>query len=274
MSMELILKDVQVTIPQQIENLEQLKTELAPKLEYYNNLVVTEDSIKDAKSDKAKLNKLKTAVEDRRKDIKKQVMGLYEPLEKQCKELTSLIDAPILAIDKQIKAFDEIKKQEKFEELKTFFKKISCLSFVKLEDVLNPKWGNSTSKLDKLKEEVSERVQRLTDDYSEIKKLYENSPMLTAVVQKFEETKDKAHTLAYAAMLEKQYQADQKQKQQVGIINKSADLLPEDVKVTEPIQQTAEPILSGTFKVTCSRSQLIALRNYMNDNDIQFEIVK
>ena len=121
MALELNIINGTVSIPQEIENLEQLKSELVPKLDYYNTLVVTEDSIKEAKADKAKLNKLKTAVEDRRKDIKKQVMGLYEPLEKQCKELTALIDAPINAIDKQLKNFDEIKKQEKTNDISLQF---------------------------------------------------------------------------------------------------------------------------------------------------------
>ena len=46
-------------LPQQIDwNFEELKGQIAPKLAYYQNLVVTEDSIKAAKSDKAKLNQL------------------------------------------------------------------------------------------------------------------------------------------------------------------------------------------------------------------------
>lgn len=268
MSLELILRDTQVTIPQEIENIEQLKTELAPKLEYYKSLVVADESIKEAKADKAKLNKLKTAIENRRKDIKKQVLGLYEPLERQCKELVSLIDAPISAIDKQIKNFDEIKKQEKFIELQNFFEKVNCLNFVKLEDVLNPKWSNSTLKTDKLKMEISEAVQKISDDYAEIIKLYESSAMFTAINQRFEETKDKAQTLAYATTLERQ---EQVRKEQQHAIQKSAKIPEDDIKV---IESTAEPILSGTFKVTCKRSQLIALRDYMNNNDIKFEIVK
>ncbi len=46
--MELILKSAEVNLPQSIANLEQLKAELEPRLEKYNSLVVTEDSIKAA----------------------------------------------------------------------------------------------------------------------------------------------------------------------------------------------------------------------------------
>ncbi len=275
MSMELILKDVQVTIPQQIENLEQLKTELEPKLEYYNNLVVAEDEIKAAKADRANLNKLKTAIEDRRKEVKKQVMGIYEPLEKQCKELTALIDKPVAAIDRQIKAFDEIKKQEKYKELEEFFGKVNTLDFVKFEDVLNPKWGNATMKTDTLKNEISGNVQRIVDDYVEIKKLYENSAVYTAIEQHFKETKDKARTLAYAAMLERQEQARQEEKARA---EKQAALERENIKITEPIEQEpqpiSEPVLVGKFKVSCTKNQLIALRDFMKNNGIKFEVLK
>lgn len=274
MSLELIMRSGEVSIPQEIENLEQLKSELAPKLEYYSSLVVTEDSIKEAKADRARLNKLKTAVEERRKDIKKQVMGLYEPLEKQCRELTALIDAPICAIDGQLKNFDEIRKKEKLSEITKFFEQINCLDFVRLEDVLAPKWGNAAVKTDRLKADMAERVQRISDDHAEIKKLYENSPLMTAVMQKFRETKDKAHTLAYAAMLEKQYRAEQEERKAQTAEVTAAEFLPKNLKITEPVRQAADPILSGIFKVTCTRSQLIALRDHMKDNGIKFEVVK
>lgn len=278
MAMELILKSGSVTIPQAIENLEQLRSELAPKMEYYSSLVVTEEGIKEAKADKAKLNKLKKAIEERRIEVKKQCMAIYTPLEKQCKELVEMIDQPISAIDKQIKSFDEIKKQEKYEELKDFFDKVNGLDFLKFEDVLNPKWGNSTMKADTLKNEICEKVQCLIDDFSEIKRLYENSPMLTAIVQKFEETKDKSHTLAYAALLERQYQAEQERKKnevpQEQIQTPPQNSIPENVKITEPTERETEPILSGSFKVACTRSQLIALRDFMRSNGINFEVIK
>ena len=115
--MELSLQTAKINLPQSIANLEELKAELQPKLEKYNNLVVTADSIKEAKADKAILNKLRSTIDDQRKAIKKQYLEPYNVLETQCKEVIALIDAPIQAIDKQIKVFDEI--EEKFGNLET-----------------------------------------------------------------------------------------------------------------------------------------------------------
>ena len=41
------------------------------------------------------------------------------------KELEQMVDAPISAIDRQIKAFDEIKKQEKRQEIEISLQKTS-----------------------------------------------------------------------------------------------------------------------------------------------------
>lgn len=290
MPMELILKTAEVTIPQAIENIEALKQELAPKMDFYKSLVVTKESISDAKKDKAALNKLKKAVDEQRISAKKQALAMYEPLENQCKELTALIDEPIQAIDTQIKAFDEIRKAEKRKELEEFFEKINTLDFLKLDDVLDPKWANSTMKLEALKYDVSASVQHLVDDLSEIKKLYADSQLITAIIDKFAETKDKGAALAYAAVLEKREQQRQeleriaKEKEAARQEGTLVDKTYQDTegqnrteqykKVTEPMPQTEEKLLTGAFRVTCTRAQLLGLRQYMIDNSIRFEIVK
>ena len=109
-------------IPSVIEfNFEELKSEIENKLVKYNNLVVTEDSIRQAKSDKADLNKFITALEDSRKEVKRRCLEPYNDFEAKCKELVMLVKAPVVAIDNQIKEFENIKKQEKYDELKFCF---------------------------------------------------------------------------------------------------------------------------------------------------------
>jgi hypothetical protein len=290
MPMELKLKTAEVTIPQAIENIEALKQELMPKIEFYSSLVVTANSISDAKKDKAALNKLKKAVDEQRISAKKQALAMYEPLEKQCKELTALIDEPIQAIDTQIKAFDEIRKAEKRKELEDFFEKINTLDFLKLDDVLDPKWANTTVKVETLKYGISAAVQKLVEDMREIRQLYDGSPLITAILDRFAETKDKGAALAYVAVLEKR----EKQRQELEQIEREkeaarqAETLVEKTyrdsegqnrteqynKVTEPTLQAEEKLLTGAFRVTCTRAQLLGLRQYMIDNNIRFEIVK
>lgn len=261
MSMELILKSATVTIPQAIENIQLLKQELTDRLEYYKSLVVTEEGIKDAKADKAALNKLKTAIDGQRKEVKRQTMALYEPLEKECKELLAMIDEPIAAIDGQLKAFDEQKKQAKYTELVEFFEKINTLDFVRIEHVLDPKWGNVTMKLDALKDKMSGEIQRIVDDYAEIKKLYADSPMLTAIIQRFETTRDKGAALAYAAEIERKEQARRERE--------AAEKARLEAEQTQP-----EPVGTAAFRVTGTRSQIRALAAFMKENGISYEVLR
>lgn len=309
MSMELVLKSVSVDLPQEIENLEQLKAELAPRLEKYNNLVVTEDSIKAAKEDKANLNKLRKAIEEQRISIKKQYLEPYNVLEAQCKEVVALIDAPIKAIDAQIKAFDEIEKKEKLTKLQTAFYKTEHPSWLQFASICPDKWENKTSKTDKLIEQIEESVKNVNAELEEINSIYAESPLLTAIIDRYKQTISKADTLSYAVQLEQQYKADQERKAEEERRRAEAEALKaqqeqehaesesnapiidsvesnintlaseqnavsgENLGNSDDVTPT-EPILKGKFTVECTRSQLIALRDFMKSQGIKFEIVK
>lgn len=280
MPMELILSPASVEITQGIKNKEQLKAELTEQLEYYKGIVVTEDSMKDAKSDRATLNNLRTAIDDQRKAVKKQVEGLYKPFENDCKELIAMIDKPIAMIDSQVAALDDVRKKEKLAALTEFFGKINTLDFVRLEDVLNPKWSNKSIKLDKLKDEISGNIQRIVDDYAEIRTLYADSPMLTAILQRFEQTRDKSAALAYAAEIERKERAEQERKAKIiAEIEKPILLSEKEVSAEEPITaaktlEQPERLITGAFRVTGTKAQIIALREFMKANNITFEVIR
>ena len=71
----------------------------------------------------------------------------------------------VIAIDTQIKEFEEIKKQEKYNELKTYFNEnVKELAEIVLFDkILNPKWANVTIKTDTLKNEIGSNPSTVSD---------------------------------------------------------------------------------------------------------------
>ena len=258
-------------------------------MDYYKGVIVTEDTIKDAKADRANLNKLKAAIDDQRKEVKRQTMALYEPLEKECKELLSMIDEPISVIDSQLKAFDEQKKAAKYQALTEFFVNVNTLEFVKIEHVLSPKWANATAKLDVLKDEMSGNIQRIVDDYAEIKQIYAESPLLTAILQRFEQTRDKGAALAYAAEIERRERAEQErrereaaekarreqeQREAAQIQRQPEEVVTYPTIAPTPAEPAPEPIGQATFRVIGTRSQLRALAAYMRESGIKYEVLK
>lgn len=287
MSMELQLRYADLSIPCAIANLEALKAELQPKLEQYKSLVVTEDGIKAAKDDKAKLNKLKKVIDEQRIAVKKKCLEPYETLEKECKEVEKPILEAIKTIDDQIKAFDEKEREEKLLKLKTAFYKTTHHDWVNFESVLPVKWANKTEKLEKLIEEMNKSVETINTEYAEITAMYLESPLLMAIADQYKRTRNKAETLAYAVMLEKQYHEEQKRKEELeakqreSLLNvpisdsdSSNQTISENNQTVVSIESGANQSITGTFRVTCSKEQLISLRDFMKSNGIKYEIVK
>lgn len=98
-------------------NFEQLKAGLAEMMSGYEGMVYGEDTIPEARKDLASLRKLREAVEDKRKEIRRKCLEPYEAIEEQARQLTTLIDKPIEEISGQVKAYDAKRKEERRNEI-------------------------------------------------------------------------------------------------------------------------------------------------------------
>ena len=277
-----IITDLSV-LPQVIEtNGEELKAWLSEKLTQYNDIVVTQETIKAAKDDKAKLTKLRAALEERRKEVKRQCMAPYEDFERKYKELLSLIDEPIGRIDTQIKALDEQEQQEKYNRVKEYFGNCMASALdvpidVNFDRILNPKWKNKTMKEDTLEKEIWDTLCRIKNDVEELNSYYTGSPHYTAIMNTYVQGYDKACALAYAAAL---VQQEQRQRAAQQPVREPEPTPPPAYEPTpeppaqEPVHPQSEPKITGVFRVTGTKQQIIALRDFMRENQIEFEIVK
>lgn len=167
--MEFVMStDLNTALPKVIGfNFEELKAELTARLDYYNSLVVTEDTIKEGKAERAKLSKLREAVEAKRKEVKRDYMAPYTDFESKVKELVAIIDAPIAAIDGQLKAFDDLRREEKRAEIRKAYETIvpvEIQAIVPLERIFDPKWLNATVKTKAVETELTTMVQQTEDD--------------------------------------------------------------------------------------------------------------
>jgi len=261
-------------LPAVIEsNAEEVKAQLSQALEKYKTIAVTPETMKQAKSDKADLNKLRTAIEERRKEIKRQCLAPYEAFEVKCKEITALIDEPIAVIDAQVKAIVEAAVKEKCDVLQAYFNSIVSeknAEWIDINRILNPKWKNSTMKLDVLKREISEAVDRLLAEEAELQSIYAMSPLYPAIWGKYLETYGKGQTLAYAAVLIQQEQ--QRQLAPPPMPEPVPQPVPEPVPMPEPVQD--EHLITGMFRVTGTRAQIQALSAFMKQNGIAFEVIR
>ena len=161
-------------------NYEELKAELSQKLEDYKGLVYTEEQIKEAKADRAKLNALATAIDSKRKEIKKQCLQPYEQFEAQIKDLLAVIKEPVALIDSQIKGYEEEKKQKKLEEVKALFEKLKDaageeLEFVSFEQIFEDKFLNASLSLKMVETVINNKFNAIKHDIKTIAELKEYS---------------------------------------------------------------------------------------------------
>ena len=170
--MEIEIKEYQ--LPAEIKfNFEELKQEVVAKCDLYGSMVYTEDQIKDAKADKASLNKLKKALNDERLRLEREYMKPFESFKSQVKELCTLIDKPVALIDKQITAAEDKRKADKRVEIGSYFVTLERPEWLKLERIFNEKWLNTTYKMQDVTAELDMTVTMVNNNVATLNALPE-----------------------------------------------------------------------------------------------------
>lgn len=302
--MEFAVKTDLKQLPAKIEfNFEEIKAELASLIQQYNTLVVTAESIRDAKDDKARLNKLYNAIDDKRKEIKKLCLAMYEPFEKQCKELLELIQQPITSIDKQIKVFEDIEQQQKWEQIEAYYKvEVEELKdLVPLEKIVSSKWKNKGESLESVNNAIGDTLERIRGELEtistlhsefeqQIKDVYLNDYNLSKAMMEQKRLEDRKRQLEEMERQkeERRKQAEEAERKRQEEQQRAAQNVSEPVieaKKESPVQAVTEdtpatptapitPKYSATFKVTGTQTQLQALAAFMKKYNINYEVIK
>lgn len=171
-----VTTDLATAIPSEIVfNFEELKTTLAERLDHYNHLIITDDSIREGKADRAKLNALVNALDTRRKEVKKACLAPYEKFEAQVKELQSLVKVPIAAIDKQLNLYEEQRKAEKDALIQAvwngYLADNKVPAGITLAKIYDPKWLNATVSIETIKKTMEARFEQIASDLAVIEGL-------------------------------------------------------------------------------------------------------
>lgn len=154
-------------------NREELEAAVRQKIASYENVVYTEDNMKQAKADRAELNKLTKAIEERRKMVKKIINEPYDIFEAELKEILALIQEPVGIIDKQVKAFEEQQKDEKKKSIREAYDENigDLLSVLPFEKVFDERYLNKTYKLNTAVTEIKDKIEGVKRDLDTIDSL-------------------------------------------------------------------------------------------------------
>lgn len=268
--MEFVMStDLNTALPKEIGfNFEELKAKLSERLEYYNGLVVTETTIKEGKAERAKLSKLREAVEAKRKEVKRECMAPYTDFERKVKELVAIIDAPIAAIDGQIKAFDDLRREEKRADIQRAYEAIvpgEQRDIIPLERVFDPKWLNATVKMKAVEEALTEIVRRTEGDLLALDAV--EPEFSVAVRAHYAETLDIGAALRYKQALRDAEEAAKRRATTPPPVRASATI---NIPTAEPAYPREKMyLLRLEFHLT--QPQATALKQFLVENGIDYE---
>lgn len=164
--MELKVSEIQALTPIVITNYEELEKQLVEKVDTYKNLVYSEENIKQAKTDRASLNKLSKAIGDERKRIKNLLLDPFTDFETKCKKLESIIDEAVSNVDMQIKAFEEKEDNAKLQEIVAYFITVvgEYSELLDFDVIFNDRWLNKTYGMDKVKQDIDHVIAKTKTD--------------------------------------------------------------------------------------------------------------
>ena len=156
------------------ENFEEIKEFLDDRLSAYRNVVYTEDGLDAAKKDKARLNRLKKDLEDRRREIKKIYMAPYANIEAQINELIEMIKVPVANIDSFVKGMEAEEKSKKLQVIRGWYDGMSSSLGDLAERVFDApgffdeKWLNKSCKAAVWQDELRSKIAKTASDISAI----------------------------------------------------------------------------------------------------------
>lgn len=281
--MELRVNDV--AIPEKIDfNYEELKAELTDKVKFYESLAYTDDQIKDAKADRANLNRLKKAFNDERIRIEKEYMKPFEEFKAQINEIIAIIDKPMAVIDEQVKAFEEKRKAEKQKAIEELFDSIGFQNFVTLDKIQDPKWLNASVSMKSIEEQMRSRMYQIGDDVLtllglaefgfEATEVYKQTLDINKAISEAKRMSEIAKAKADAEAKKKAAEESRKAEEEQTVI---APAEPNEQAVTpsEPVQSadsTPERMLVR-FEVLLTTEDAYALKEFFKSRNIEFKAI-
>jgi hypothetical protein len=249
-----------------------------------------ESNISLAKTDKALLNKAEKELNAKRLEIEREFMQPFGEFKAIVTETVGLINKCSAKIDKVVKQSEDRAKELKKELIIDYFA-TTGFTLVPFDKIFDAKWLNKTTSMKGIYQEIDNKTEKIKSDIETLESFGEDAGLLKSL---YLDTLDISKTLQYANTLkqnrerleeatEKAAKAKAEEKAnmaprlpQTQPQQKPAGTIPYWDPPEEPARKQQEEvgILVRAFRVKTTREKIIALGDFMNDNDIDFEKIE
>lgn len=266
-------------------NYEEIKTQLTTKVENYKSIVYTEESMKEAKADRANFNKLAKALNDEKIRVRNIVLEPFGVFEKQCNELIELAKEASTHIDAQVKAFEQQAKDEKLKQIMNFFLENvgDYADLINFDTIYNERWLNVTYKMEQIEKDILHIFAKAKTDLGVIDGQFNDVAINKAVKMEYFTNIANPSVLTLAMMKgnsiiennKKLEELKQKEENSQNTIISAEKITNSQVNVTNNQENIteSEELQILDFRVHVTQRQKFALREFLKASNIKFEPV-
>lgn len=275
--MELKVEEIKALAPIQF-NYEDIKKWITEKAKEYKSMVYTEETITNAKSDRATLNKVAKALNDEKIRIKKEVLKPFEDFESKCKELQGIITDASNSIDIQVKAFETKEQEEKKKQIEDLFNTYigDFKELIIFEQIFNQRWLNKTYTIKKIEDEIKHLIAKTTNDLKVIDAQIQDESINKSVKNYYFNNITDPSILGNSLQEGMKIDENNKKLEQLRNTQKATseeqNIKENSEKITNIVSKT-ENLIQIDFRVITTKEKFMKLKEFLEINEIDYRRV-
>ena len=269
-------------------NFEELKSEIIAVSQEYETSVYTDETMKNAKSDRAKLRKFVDAMKSERTLIRKKLLEPDVLFGEQIAELSGIVERAIDNIDTQVKDYEQRQRDAKTAKIREFYEEniYDLAEYLPFERLFRPEWANASTTMKSVKESMLDTIQKVAEGIAILNDV--ESPYAGDMKKVFLRTYDIGAAMAERNRLEAEaenrrlYIEEQERRKAEREAARKAEAervmagrnQPKEPEYVAPVEDVVEePVHILDFRVHATIKQLEQLKNFLKVAGIRFEPV-
>lgn len=269
-------------------NFDKLHEFVAARVAVYKTMLVTEETVKNAATDRAMLRKLRDRIDQNRKEIKAECLRPADEFAEGIKPTITEIDAAIANIDEQVKKWEAVEVQNKMDALRAFFHEKNTGAWAEIADfdkiaATFPKWKNKGYDLKAAQNDIMSALANIDRGMMALRGPGYPDTCRAAMIERFAVDYDLSAALNVYTQIQRREAMEKAAQEREAERQRAAEAAAAQAAqafraaqtaapAEEPAQiQTEQPeVLVRDFRVWATREQLNALGAFLKSNGIRY----
>jgi len=240
-----------------------------------------------AKKDRAVLNSASKELNARRLSLEREFMRPFDEFKIIIKQTTTIIDSASAKLGEVVKAVEETIRNEKKRDIETLFAG-KGFSLVPIDRIFDPRWLNATAKIKDVEAELDAKIAKV---YADIEVIASLPADVAETKAQYLDTLDIGAALATAKRLRENRErlAEEERTRTDRLHTKHIIVQAQELSIdaareakSEPVANMAaealgidsDPIIEYTIRFRGTRSQLVAMRQYVTSLGIEYDKIE